>query len=233
MEVGQRSVEEARTIGHAVTLCHALAQGACSVALLSGDLAATERFVALLLEHSATQALPIWQARGRCFEAALLISRGDLDRGLPQLHEALEGLGEARFAAMFGGMLAEGLGQAGQVGPALRTVETAIAHSERDEELWCLPELLRIKAELLVAANQSDAPAAAERLFRTALDTARDQGALSWQLRTAISLARQQRGRAGAEKARDIVAELCRQFSEGWGTRDLQAAKQLLERSRT
>jgi len=51
---------------------------------------------------------------------------------------------------------------------------------------WCTPELLRIRGRrLLLQGNRG----AAEALILRSIETARRQGALAWELRTAISLA--------------------------------------------
>ena len=69
-------------------------------------------------------------------------------------------------------------------------MDEAFALSERDEERWCAAELLRIKGELLLSEGGPGAAEAAEDHFRQALDWARQQGALSWELRSVTSLAR-------------------------------------------
>ena len=48
MHTATRNVEEARASDHALSLCYALAEAACPVALFVGDLAAAEGLVALL-----------------------------------------------------------------------------------------------------------------------------------------------------------------------------------------
>jgi predicted ATPase len=57
-----------------------------------------------------------------------------------------------------------------------------------------MAELMRVKGELLLLQGAPEA-AAAEHYFRQALDWARRQGALSWELRAATSLARLLRDR--------------------------------------
>lgn len=53
MRTAQRTIERARASDHAISLCYALARAACPVALWVGDLAAAERYVSMLLDHSA------------------------------------------------------------------------------------------------------------------------------------------------------------------------------------
>src|SRR3981189_1132581 len=57
-----------------------------------------------------------------------------------------------------------------------------------DEFLW-MPEALRIKGEILFSSDRADANLAEEH-FRRSLDIANRQGALSWELRSAMSLGR-------------------------------------------
>ena len=88
-----------------------------------------------------------------------------------------------------------------------------------------LPEALRIKGDVLVLSDRSHATAA-EDLFRRSLDLARRQKALSWELRTTMSLAHAQgRGR----DARDLLKPVSARFTEGFETADLQGARLFLE----
>ena len=68
-----------------------------------------------------------------------------------------------------------------------------------------------------------------EDSFREALDWARRQGALSWELRSATSLARLWRSQGKSQQARELLAPVYGWFTEGYDTRDLKEAKALLE----
>jgi predicted ATPase len=69
----------------------------------------------------------------------------------------------------------------------------------------------------------------AEAMFRSALNVARRQGALSWELRSATSLARLWQGQRRVAQARDLLAPVYARFSEGLATADLTAARRLLD----
>ena len=125
--------------------------------------------------------------------------------------------------------MAEALGRAGQIADGLAAIEEAIVRSERSEEQWLTPELLRIKGELFLLQGVSGAAAAAEGLFRRALDLAHEQGALSWELRCATSLARLWRDQARGDEVPRLLASVYNRFTEGFDTADLKAAKALLE----
>ena len=71
--------------------------------------------------------------------------------------------------------------------------------------------------------------AQAEADFRRSLDLARIQGALSWELRAAASLARILQGQGRPADAKDILRPVFWRFTEGFGTADLQSAKARLD----
>jgi predicted ATPase len=89
--------------------------------------------------------------------------------------------------------------------------------------------LLRIKGELLLLENAPGTTVSAELHFRRALDCARRQGALSWELRAATSLARRRQSYTRSDEARELLAQIYGRFTEGFTTRDLKAAKSLID----
>jgi predicted ATPase len=108
-------------------------------------------------------------------------------------------------------------------------MEEALAQSDRDGQHWCVAELRRVKGELLLQRADEKAASAAEDCFRAALDAAREQGALFWELRAALSLARLRIRQERQNAARAILAPVYDRFTEGFATADLRAAKVLLD----
>ena len=125
--------------------------------------------------------------------------------------------------------MAEALGRAGEIVDGLAVAEEAIARSERDEGRWAIAELLRVKGELLLLRGTQEAEAAAEDHFRQALDWARGQDALSWELRAATSLAPLLHDQGRSADAIALLQPVYDRFTEGFDTADLKAAKALLE----
>jgi predicted ATPase len=89
--------------------------------------------------------------------------------------------------------------------------------------------LLRIKGELLLLQGAPGAAATAEDHFRQALDWARRQGALSWELRGATSLARLRRDQYRSTEAIALLAPIYNLFTEGFETANLKTAKALID----
>jgi predicted ATPase/DNA-binding winged helix-turn-helix (wHTH) protein len=231
MRAAERSVEDARAANHAISLCYALFLGACPIALSVGDLVAAEHYVSMLLDHSTRFALTFWANRGRSYQGALFIKRGDVDIGLPLLRAGFDEVGEARSTVLglIELLIPEALGRAGQIAEGLAAIEEAINHSENTEERWMIAEMLRIKGELRLLQGGPTVAAAAEDHFRQALDWAARQGALSWELRAAMSLARLLRDQGRQGDASACLRPVYDRFTEGFGTADLKAAKALLD----
>jgi len=232
MGIVQRTIERAQASDRAISLCYTLARAACPVALWVGDLAAAERYVSMLLDDSAKLAMAVWQAEGRCFKGMLLIKSGRDDTGLRLLRTALDELretGSVLSESAFLCALAEGLASTGQVAEGLAAVEEALERSERSEGRWCIAELLRVKGELILLESAVEAVGEAEDHFRQALDWAGRQGALSWELRAATSLARMWRDQGRGKDARELLTPVFGRFTEGFDTADLNAAKVLLD----
>jgi predicted ATPase/DNA-binding winged helix-turn-helix (wHTH) protein len=94
---------------------------------------------------------------------------------------------------------------------------------------WCTAEVLRAKGEALLHDAEANARPAAETLFLRSLEISRGQRALSWELRSASSLARLWHLGGQTTKARDLLADVYGRFTEGFATRDLMEAKRLLD----
>jgi predicted ATPase len=202
------------------------------VLLEVGDLATTERYMAMLLERSAKHTADFWHGWGDSLDAQLLIKRGDVAAGIRGLRAALDTLPETGSVwkrPSLLGVLAESLANTGQEEEGLLAIEEALTQCETTGERWNIAELLRIKAELLSRQGTPETAAGAEEHYLRALDWARRQGAQSWELRCAIGLARLRRGQARGDAARELLARVYDRFTEGFATADLKAAKSLLD----
>jgi predicted ATPase len=97
--------------------------------------------------------------------------------------------------------------------------------ASHDEYIW-QAEAQRIEGELL--RLEGAVPAQIESCFVKSLSTATRQGAKSFQLRTATSLANFWREQGRRAEARDLLAPVYGWFTEGFDTVDLKDAKALI-----
>jgi predicted ATPase/DNA-binding winged helix-turn-helix (wHTH) protein len=228
-------LEEALAKEHALSLCNVLAHAACPIALYVGDLGKVDRLIAMLLDRSAEHALTMWNAQGRCLQGTLFIMRGD-PGGVAILRAAIERLREAKFGfryTPFLGALAQGLAAAGRAVEARIAIDEALERSDRTEERWCIAELLRIKGDLLRSDGTPNAAAVAEDHYRQAIDWARRQEALSWELRAATSMAELWHHGGRTAEAEQLLSSVYDRFTEGFETVDLKTARARLADFRT
>ncbi len=160
-QTAELAMRRASSADHTISMCHALAQAACPVALWTGDLVAAEQFVTTLAELASRHALGGWIARAQCFEGALLISQGQATRGAAIIQSAVPRMGAAGSVAespAFLAVLAQGRAVSGQLDHGLAAIDEALERSEHAGERWCAAELLRVKGELLLARGTPDPP---------------------------------------------------------------------------
>jgi len=92
----------------------------------------------------------------------------------------------------------------------------ATAHNDADSSYEILSDWMRGSSEHFIG-NQTAARDHFQKGF-----------AQSWELRTALTLARVRAGQGNREQARQVLAPLYEQFTEGFETADLKAARELL-----
>jgi predicted ATPase len=222
------AIRDAEALNDPATQCYALSHGGCLVALWLGNLAAAERYAEMLLGISGKHGFAPWNDFASRMKGIVLVSTGDLDRGSPLLRADFDEITDSNSGLWFLtglSQMAEALGRAGRFADALETVERGIERSQRG---WLAPELLRIKGELLLLQGAARFTEAMDG-FRQALDEARRQEALSWELRAATSLARSLSRQGRTADAFACLRPIYGRFTEGFGTADLVAAKRLLD----
>jgi tetratricopeptide (TPR) repeat protein len=228
-----QNIDEGLANGHALTFCSVLGQSACPIAFLAGDLDAAERYGSALLEHTERHAIRVWRLWAGCFKGMVVARRGDVDAGLAILRSELERAGDARFLPRFLfplGEFAMYLGNAGEIAQGLSIVNRILERCKARDERWYLPELLRIRGGLLLKEAEPRSAEAAEQCFDEALRLAREQGALFWELRSALSLARLRVEQERRDDAVRILVPVCEAFTEGSRVADLREARALVER---
>jgi predicted ATPase/DNA-binding winged helix-turn-helix (wHTH) protein len=236
------AVEDAGVLGHANSMCIALAQGACSVAALRGDVAAVDKYAMTLIEQAEKFRHDPARIFGTYFRGWVLINRGEVESGYDLLRPALgaspEGSSVVRRAhIVLAGVYFYGALAAATVAPihlieeSLPLLSDVLDRLPRDGGCWCTAELLRVKGEFLLTVRAANASEMAEKYFIDSLSIARREATRSWELRTAVSLARLWCTQSRGKEARAIVSEVYRTFEEGANTVDLQAARALLDES--
>jgi predicted ATPase/DNA-binding winged helix-turn-helix (wHTH) protein len=194
---------------HVLSMCYSLVVGLCPISFWTGDYDKARFYTDKLLTITSSYGYPHW----------------------------------ANFAVHYLGMLAHLTGETSRdshhiesdahhnpfIDELMATVSSdflpldVVKQLQTGPDRWCSPELLRIKATKTEDADER------EELLRQSLALSRTQGALSWELRAATSLATHLAERKRKKQARDVLSKVYAQFTEGFETRDLILADKVLK----
>jgi predicted ATPase/DNA-binding winged helix-turn-helix (wHTH) protein len=233
-QAAREAVDASMRSGKPLNTCFALLF--CTpVYLWCGDWDGAQAVLDRLVAHSHWNVLKPFHDTALAMQGATLIGQGEAARGTAMLlglmnkmdDECLNYLGT--FLSCF---IAEALIVGGRAADAFGVIRDARRKAARGGERVQLPELLRMQAlSLLSIAPVHEARAM--RLLERSCRIARRQSALSWELRSATSLARIHARGGRYDDALRLLAPIYSRFTEGFATRDLDAARALLREIET
>jgi predicted ATPase/DNA-binding winged helix-turn-helix (wHTH) protein len=201
-----QALEIALQINHGTSICYTLALSGCVIAQYNGDLATTRQLLDLLLQQAQKHSVLLFQSWARHYVRALDA-------------EPLEPMPDAEglIKDIVLTLRPEGLDA------------ELLARAESGAAGWSAPEILRARAAALLREPGPQPAASAEAVLLKALDLARQQGALAWELRSASALARLWQRQGRYQQARDLLAPVYERFTEGFATPDLVQVRSLLD----
>jgi predicted ATPase/DNA-binding winged helix-turn-helix (wHTH) protein len=224
------TVGEAAALGNPVTLCIAMIW-TTHVFLWNGDWASSEDIIARIISHAAKHSLGPYHAVGLGLRGELLIRRGEVPEGIALTRSCLETLTAHRhliLSSVFTTNLAEAMAAVGRLDEAMTMIDVAASQVGGAGAAFDLPEVLRVKGDILWRQAPYDT-AAAEDCLRRSLDCARAQSAPGWELRAAVTLTRLWLEQGRAAEAHALLAPVYAKFAEGLDTADPVAARRLLD----
>jgi predicted ATPase/DNA-binding winged helix-turn-helix (wHTH) protein len=171
LALAERVVQQTGRVGLLMGQSHTLALVAMPLALWSGRVDDLDRYATILEGNLRRENIAMYEPVQRFYAHAVRQSRGRSD-ALTGMRSAIDDLVRDRFlirVPMYLGVLAEALLDAGRAADAEEAVTTALALQSRSGEVWCLPELLRIEARVLLATRRGrDARKSLTEAHRTA-----------------------------------------------------------------
>jgi len=190
----------------------------------------TERILALAREH----AMPLYLAAGTYLNGLAKWRAGngmeglaDMRQGWTLLHENDCYLCEPFWAMQ----VAVANAEAGQVETALEILRELIVWTEQSGQHWLDGELYRVQAELLLRCDPPKL-SSAENAFNRALEIARSQQTKTFELRSAIGLARLRSTNGRAGSVSEVLAPVLVDFDTGQDLPEIQEAEELLKHER-
>ncbi|WP_445682537.1 ATP-binding protein [Radicibacter daui] len=227
-----QAVEEAAVLGHPVTLCIALVW-ALPIYIAIGDFTQAAVTLDRFAEIAEVNGFAPYIAAVRGLRGNQLVRQGRPAEALGELQESLSRLRAARYellTASFTISLSLGLCAVGRIEEALEQITSLTVRSLESGELIYLPELLRLKAGILLnfgAHNQKQA----EALLREAITASRQQGTPAWEIRAVADLAALLTSQGRSGESAGVVAEMYSRPGQDGETPDIlspQRMKQVL-----
>ncbi len=191
---------------------------------------AVREHIELALDLAVAHNFAFWEAMSRMLLAWARTPDTGYEQAAADLRHALltyQGMGAtlARTYSLL--LLAECYVDGGDHHGALQVLNEAQRDVDTSGEAFCAAELCRLKGDMLLQLGDAYHDAA-EGQFRQALQLACQQQARLWELRAAMSWGRLLQQRGQYAEAHALVAPVYRQYTEGYDTQDLQAARSLL-----
>jgi class 3 adenylate cyclase/tetratricopeptide (TPR) repeat protein len=212
---------------------HSLSWALCVASRAYADqraLAVALRLASEAFEIAREHRLPQWLAVAHMTKGWAMCQMGDIAGGL-NLQERGErdwrGTGAVLHTTRWQGMLAESYLLANDTVAARWHLAAARSHCEDYGENYMAAELCRWSA--LLSLTEGHSSEIVECQLHEALRIAREQGARSFELRSAIMLARLLREQGRRAEAFDLLAPIYGWFTEGFDTPDLKEARALLD----
>jgi non-specific serine/threonine protein kinase len=230
MRAAERAVEEAHIGDQPTVLCVALVFAGGFVALSLDDLDMAERYGEGLILLAQKHALAPYHAAGLCIRGSLASRRNAPETGADLLRRGLSGIQASAYFLFYPFFLVEfaaALGASGRVEDGLAELDSAMRFAEDTGHRWFVPETLRVRGDLLVRRGSGD-PASVMALYQQAMDQAREQNALYWELSAAISLAEFMRGQDRDMDVEAILRPVHDRFTQGFAAHRLRRAAAML-----
>ncbi|MGE8186796.1 ATP-binding protein [Pseudomonas sp. NPDC086278] len=219
----RQALDIALQINHGTSICYTLALAGCLIAHYNGDAHTARDLVRLLLEQAQKHSVLLFYTWAQHY--AQVIDRAEAQ--VPDQPGA--GLIKEIMVTLDGRFVDDELLHRADTGAAgWSTAEILRARADSLLAEDDVPDL-RCSAEDLREQARSHTVDAAEQVLIRALNVARHQGALAWELRSATSLAQLWQRQGRPQQAHALLAPVYQRFTEGFATPDLDRVRRLLD----
>jgi DNA-binding SARP family transcriptional activator len=223
-----RQVEHPGSIGFTL-------QNMTDIYLMRREIEPAARLIEELLHWATTKELYFWRNWSRHFRHWIAAESGQAEQARLEFrqiysddpNEWKDSFSGAFPIAIFGLVNAK----VGDYATALKAIDAAFEKADRGHDHCWLAELHRLRGKFLLLQGNNPLSATAseaESCFQRAVEIARQQGAKSWELRSAMSLAQLWQKQGKSREGYALLAAIYDWFTEGFDTYDLRKAQRLL-----
>ncbi len=228
-QLAAKAIADARDIGHAHTLGHALAHGAI-FAVVDRDVPLALSLSAEAIEYAEKHDMELWHGYGYALHGFALALHGAhadaqvfLEQGIISFERTQTGAMVPIHRAMYALTLTT-LGLFDQAQVHIQAVESEMRNGA-ERYFWPGCQRLLGDCASLRPTARRDEP---EEIYQLALSIARQQRAVSWELEVATSLARWWAKRGEHTAARKLLTPLLASFRQGLNSTVCREAAELL-----
>lgn len=203
----RQALDIALQINHGTSICYTLALSGCLIAHYNGDHDTARHLLRMLLEQAQKHSVLLFYTWAQHYAQVI-----DADDGQTAPRPGL-GLIKDIMVTLDSTFVDDHL----------------LTRADSGAAGWSTAEILRARADALLAEACPVKDCTAETVLLKALNVARSQGALAWELRSATSLARLWQRQRRYRQAHQLLAPIYQRFTEGHATPDLIAVRHLLD----
>ncbi|WP_433766596.1 ATP-binding protein [Pseudomonas putida] len=203
----RQALDIALQINHGTSICYTLALSGCLIAHYNGDHDTARHLLRMLLEQAQKHSVLLFYTWAQHYAQVI-----DADDGQTAPRPGL-GLIKDIMVTLDSTFVDDHL----------------LTRADSGAAGWSTAEILRARADALLAEACPVKDCTAETVLLKALNVARSQGALAWELRSATSLARLWQRQRRYRQAHQLLAPIYQRFTEGHSTPDLIAVRHLLD----
>ena len=229
LRLAHQALDRAKTLDHRVSQLEALAIAVLPMTLKLGRYEEARSHATSLAQKLISRDILVWRPLARFFNSTIELHDGQTD-ALDNMRSAIDQLIENRQlnrVPIYLAIAADAALHLGRTDDAKHDIEQAFRYAHQLEEIWCLPELFRIRAR----KHRSDGMLAeAERDLLEAISIASKSGSISFQLRAATELAELLAELGRFSEAVSHLLPLYDRFDSTSYSPDIQTAGELLER---
>ncbi|WP_353742695.1 winged helix-turn-helix domain-containing protein [Pseudomonas fluorescens] len=203
----RQALDIALQINHGTSICYTLALAGCLIAHYNGDTRSARELLRLLLQQTQKHSVLLFHDWAQHY--AQVIGGTDVRPTSRQ--------------------------RVGLIKDIMVTLDSTCVDDDLLERAqsgvsdWSTAEILRARATTLLVTDCPVKTATAETVLLKALNVARTQGALAWELRSATSLAQLWQRQGNPQRAHQLLAPIYQRYTEGFATPDLMTVRRLLD----
>lgn len=202
------------------------------VSLYCGHIQDTSNHAQSCIALSEEYGLSMFSNEAKLFLGATMIENGKVEEGFQMVQTSLKGRLERNLLSgihMHMSVLIDQYLKTAKLAEGLKAANKAIALSKQSDDQLFLSELYRLKGELLLAKKGEASLGEVEDCFNKSIKIAREQESRSFELRSAMSMAKVWKSQGKVAEGLELVSSIYNWFQEGFETRDLMEAKHLIE----